>query len=130
MPPHFRLRPSLTGQSGLLVGIVLLLIVCFGLTWYLVTNITYYGESIQRQSMTTIASAAAASLDTDSLKSLKGISEDKNSAAYLTVYEGLKRIRAAIQDCRFSYLTSIRNSDVIFLADSEPMDSPDYLTPG
>jgi two-component system sensor histidine kinase/response regulator len=130
MPPRFPLRPSLTGQKGPLVGTALLLIVCFGLTWYLVTNITYYGESIQRQSMTTIASAAAASLDTDALKKLRGVSEDKNSTAYLTVYGGLQRIRAAIQDCRFSYLTTVRNNDVIFLADSEPMDSPDYLIPG
>ena len=123
-------RPPLTGPGGLLGGLVLLLIVCFGLTWYLVTNITYYGESIQRQSMIALASAAAASLSTESLKSLTGSSEDNNSAAFLNVRERLKRVRAAIQDCRFSYLTSVRNSDVIFLADAEPMDSPDYSPPG
>ena len=84
MPPRFPLRPSLTGQKGPLVGTALLLIVCFGLTWYLVTNITYYGESIQRQSMTTIESDAPASHDTDALTKLRGVSENKNSTANMT----------------------------------------------
>jgi two-component system sensor histidine kinase/response regulator len=123
-------RRPLTGLSGLLVGLVLLLLICFGLSWYLVTSITSYGETIKRRSMIALASASAASLDTESLKSLKGISTDKHSAAFLNVRERLQRIRAAIQDCRFAYLTTIRKSDVIFLADAEPMDSPDYSPPG
>ena len=126
----FEGRLPLTGLSGLFVGLVLLLLICFGLSWYLVTNITSYGERIQRRSMIALASASAATLDTESLKSLKGISEDKNSAAFLNVRKRLQRIRAAIQDCRFAYVTSVRNSDVIFLADAEPMDSPDYSPPG
>jgi len=123
-------RLPLTGLSGLLVGLVLLLLICAGLSWYLVTNITSYGERIQRQSMIALASASAASLDTEFLKSLQGSSADNNSAAFLNVRKRLKRIRASVQDCRFAYLTSIRNSDVIFLADAEPRDSPDYSPPG
>ena len=123
-------RLPLTGLNGLLVGLVFLLLICFGLSWYLVTSITSYGERIQRRSMVALASAAAASLDTESLKKLRGISEDKNSAAFSNVRKRLQRIRSAIQDCRFAYVTSARNSDVIFLADAEPMDSPDYSPPG
>ncbi|WP_424043743.1 response regulator [Methyloceanibacter sp.] len=120
----------LTGLSGLFIGLVLLLLICFGLSWYLVTNITSYGERIQRRSMIALASASAATLDTDPLKSLEGSGEDKNSAAFLNVRKRLQRIRASIQDCRFAYVTSVRKSDVIFLADAEPMDSPDYSPPG
>lgn len=126
----FERHLPLTGLSGLLVGLALLLLICFGLSWYLVTNITSYGERIQRQSMIALASASAATLDTELLKSLRGISEDETSVAFLNVRKRLERIRAAIQDCRFAYVTSVRNSGVIFLADAEPMDSPDYSPPG
>ncbi len=123
-------RLQLTSLRGILVGLVLLFLVCFGLSWYLVANITSYGERIQRQSMIALASASAATLDAELLKSLKGRIEDKNSAAFSNVRKRLQRIRAAIQDCRFAYVTSARKSDVVFLADAEPTDSPDYSPPG
>ncbi len=49
-------------------------------------------------------------------------------------YEKLKHllmaIRAANKDCRFIYLFGFHHQDVVFLVDSEPIDSPDYSPPG
>jgi len=49
---------------------------------------------------------------------------------YQRLKEKLKRLRASNADCRFTYVCSLRGEDVIFVADSEPTNSPDYSPPG
>jgi hypothetical protein len=63
-------------------------------------------------------------------KPLKGSAEEQSTAAFLDVREQLQRMRAAIHDSRFSYLMARCDGDVIFLADAELTDSPDYSPPG
>jgi PAS domain S-box-containing protein len=42
----------------------------------------------------------------------------------------LIRMRAATEGCRFLYLLAEHNGQVVFLADNEPEDSPDFSPPG
>jgi PAS domain S-box-containing protein len=109
---------------------LLLLVFCLGLSWFFVQALTAYGEDIERRAIIATASAAAASFDANTIENLKGGTEDSTSAAFVKVREHLQRLRAAIRDSRFCYLMGMRNGEVIFLADAEPTNSPDYSPPG
>jgi PAS domain S-box-containing protein len=98
--------------------------------WWFVTYFTRYGENIERRALLATAAAGAAAFDGKKIATLKGSSEDKDTRAFQQARESLQLLRAAIPQSRFVYLMALRDSKVIFLADGEPEDSPDYSAPG
>ena len=56
--------------------------------------------------------------------------DDVRGPAFALVREPMARIRAANADARFVYLVALRGDHVVFLADAEAPDSPDYSAPG
>jgi len=110
--------------SGLLLTAAL---VC---GWYFVSFFSEYGENLEKRALLVAASTAAASFDGIVVASLNGNAGDVDGPAFLQVRDRLQRVHAAIQGSRFAYLMALRNGEIIFLADAEPADSPDYSPPG
>ena len=72
----------------------------------------------------------AAGLDVTHVEQLKGTADDLPQKAYSAVKLQLAELRHANEDCRFIYLLARPGREVIFLADSEPADSPDCSPAG
>jgi diguanylate cyclase (GGDEF)-like protein len=98
--------------------------------WYFVVAFSNYGQSIERRALLATMDAAVASLDLAEVASLGGNADDLSSPQFADVRTRLKRIRDEVDNSRFAYLMALRNDDVVFLADAEAPDSPDYSPPG
>lgn len=112
------------GWSVLLFTVVLIA------SWSFVAAFSDYGENEERQALLAMTSAAAASFDAANVSNLKGSADDLNTPEYAQVRASLKRIHAAVENARFAYLMALRNDNVVFLADAEEPNSPDYSPPG
>ncbi len=78
------------------------------------------------------AERCAVAFVTEDTAALTGTPADAGTAAYLAVRDRLRRLRDVGGGVRFVYLfrsTSVPGR-VVFLADSEPEDSPDHSAPG
>ncbi len=73
---------------------------------------------------------SASTFDPGLIAGLKGDSSDINTGGYAEVRKQLIRIKNSNPDVRFVYLMRMRNGGIVFLADSEFVDSPDYSAPG
>ena len=111
-------------QLGLLISVIL-----FG-SWYFVVAFSDYGESIERRALLATMDAAVASVDVAEVASLRGGADDVSTPQFAHVRASLKRIHDSVDNSRFAYLMALRNDDVVFLADAEAPDSPDYSPPG
>ena len=77
------------------------------------------------------ARIAATAICPDHAAALTGTAADRDTAIYRHFRERLAQIRDALPDCRFAYLMARRpDGAVVFLADGEPEDSPDFSPPG
>ena len=77
------------------------------------------------------ACIAATAICPDHAAALTGTAADRDTAIYRHFRERLAQIRDALPDCRFAYLMARRpDGAVVFLADGEPEDSPDFSPPG
>ena len=119
-----------TGVQGLLpwCGILLAVVLVGG--WFFVDFFTRFGEELERQELLVTAATAAASFDGGELQSLNGDTDNQSALIFTRAREKLQRLRAAVPRSRFVYLMALRNGDVVFLADAEPVNSPDYSSPG
>ncbi len=72
----------------------------------------------------------ASSMDPEILKALRGTRSDTGTVNYEYVKKQLHNIIMENDDCRFAYLTAVRNDKIVYLADSEPSYSKDYSVPG
>jgi len=61
---------------------------------------------------------------------LTGSLADAGTPGYETLKEGLAQLTRTAQPIRFAYLLGLKDGGIVFLADSEPADSPDYSPPG
>ncbi len=77
-----------------------------------------------------LASASVSSLSKETVKLLKGTSEDENSAAYKAIKNNLTELSNNENEIRFVYLLKLRDNKLYILADSEPASSKDYSPPG
>lgn len=66
----------------------------------------------------------------DDVAKLSGGAEDLTKAEYIKIRNGLTRLAAVKNPIKFAYLLSERDGKIIFLADSESPESPDYSPPG
>jgi diguanylate cyclase (GGDEF)-like protein/PAS domain S-box-containing protein len=92
--------------------------------------VSRYGENLAREELTLLAATAAASLDTDTIRKLRGNPADIGTEAFDRVREQLQKIRRANPKSRFVYLMNRKNDRIIFLADAESPESEDYSKPG
>ena len=98
--------------------------------WWFVVSFTNYGENIERRALLATAAAGAAAFDGGKIAILKGGNEDRGTREFQQARESLQLLRSAIPLSRFAYLMAVRDDKVIFLADAEAEDSPDYSPPG
>ncbi len=73
---------------------------------------------------------AAASLDAARIVGLSRTESDLASPDYQNLNAQLRRMKSINADCRFLYLMGKAGDRVVFMADSEPPDSPDFSPPG
>ena len=84
-----------------------------------------------RASLLVQTQLAESTVKVKSIRGLTGTATDLTSPDYTEVKEQLRRIRAALPDCRFTYLLGKKNDGtIIFMVDSELPDSQDYSPPG
>jgi PAS domain S-box-containing protein len=72
----------------------------------------------------------AAAATPDLLKDLTGSPSDTGTPSYEKMKGLLTHLRKANQDCRFLYLVMQKDSQVVFMVDSEPSDSKDCSPAG
>jgi PAS domain S-box-containing protein len=92
-----------------------------------------FGQYLERNMRLELASRVrtlAAALPQESIKQLTASEADLGTADYEKLKQLLTSIRSASKDCRFVYLFGFQNQNVVFLVDSEPVNSPDYSPPG
>ncbi len=111
------------------VPAIVVLAVCVG-GWFLVGLLSAYGERQERANIIVRAVTAASTFDPGLVGSLKASGTDEGTEAYLAVRRQLAGIRRSNPDVRFVYLMKKSGGHVVFIADSEREDSPDYSAPG
>lgn len=91
-----------------------------------------WNSSIERISNNAFlkAETTAISLQGEMLKNLRGLESDKGSFSYKSVKNRLNNIRELDENVRFIYFYKQKNEELVFLVDSEPENSPDYISPG
>ena len=99
-------------------------------SWLFTQRISEYGRAQQLRDLATVAATAAASLDPQAVVLLKGSAADNGNTAFAIVRAQLRRIHDAIPTARFVYLVTLREDHIVFLADAESPNSPDYSPPG
>ena len=118
----------LKGGYVVLFYLTLTIIISFG---YLGSN--YLGRQKENEFKTTLllqTKAAAAAVNIARVKTLTGSERDLNNPDYIRLKDQLIKVRQSDQHCRFVYLMAIRAGDIIFIVDSEPIESPDCSPPG
>ncbi len=112
------------------VGIVAALACVLGGGWVATETLEREMLDQWRASLLARVCTLAASLSAADVAALTGTSADLASPAYLRLKETLAAVRARNPEARFVYLTSCREGRIVFLADSEPPDSPDCSPAG
>lgn len=112
----------------LLCGAALLVAALGG--WWFTTFMEHYGEEVEQNKLRSLAVTAAASFEPARIAALEKSAQDAGTAVFESIRAQLRRIRSVNADARFVYLMGRKNGDLVFLADSEPPDSPDYSSPG
>ena len=119
LPPKTRTIP----QGVIFFAIALAGLICLGLGWRSVIS-----ERVASASM--LAGTSAAAFSRSDLASLSGAGADLLSPAYARIKSGLVRIVGTEKKAKFAYFMMFRDGKVMFIADSESPDSPDYSPPG
>ena len=120
----------LSSWKKLLIVSLLLSIIAGFCGWLFTGFVTRAGDKLERIRVESLASTAAASFDANDVVLLRGNAEkDSATQTFNDVREQLKRVRDVNPDFRFVYLMRPKAENptqMIFLADSEASDSPDY----
>ena len=87
-------------------------------------------ENEQSEKVLQIARSIEATLPKEELKLLEAKPSDIDKPAYQLIKNTLKEIIRVNHEARFSYIYAEQNGKIYFLADSEPVESPDYSPPG
>ncbi len=121
-----RLRRILPLETAIVWSVPLILI--FGLV-----GTSYTEQSIIARETGQLREAASILADESEwrrIPNLTGTEADLAEPAYIDVKRRLMSLRNAVKQCRFVYLMRRTGDEIIFLADSEPVDSADYSPPG
>lgn len=83
-----------------------------------------------RQSLTNRAATIAAALDADKVAQLAAVPDDVNNPIYQELRTRLRLLKQSTTDARTIYLSGIKDGQVYFMADSEPVGTEYYSEPG
>ncbi len=114
-------------RQGLVVLVIFGLFLC-GAAYIAYTNISQVGQ-FKNHSLN-LAKSAEVFLRPELIKALDVNASDLDKDAYRQLKDGLIRLKALRTDVVFTYLYTQKDSDIYFLADSEPPDSKGYSPPG
>lgn len=87
-------------------------------------------ETRERSELLTRADIAASAIESEKVKSIKGMPEDINNPQYVALKKIVTKVKGAQKDVRFVYLMGYNGDKLFFYVDSEAPDSPDYSAPG
>lgn len=85
---------------------------------------------LKRNQALRIAMTAEASIQKEVVNKLGAIPEDISKIEYEQIKNSLMKIVLINDDVRFAYIYTRKNDKIYFMADSEPVSSPDYSPPG
>lgn len=122
----------LASRSHLWIGAVLLLLAIIGGVFF-TDFVVQTGTRLESARVQSLATTAAAALESDRIVRLTGTARDAGTPMLAAVSAELRRVRAVNPDFRFVYLmrpVAAAPDKMLFLADSEPVASPDYSAPG
>ena len=115
-------------SRGLIFGAVLAAIL--GVGWPIANFISQNADTSWREQLAQEAMLSAAGISPESLKALHGEASDAGTPAYLQIKDKLRLMTHAGDGYRFAYLMILRDGQVVFLADSEPVGSRDESVAG
>ena len=123
-------RPAYTGGGNLMLWALLAVALTLVASLKLTNVVGAYGHRTQCQMLLSRVKTATVAVDHEWLTELSGSAADETRPSFHRLCERLQRVRLTNPDVRFVYLMVRREGKVIFLADSEPADSPDRSPPG
>lgn len=115
-----------SSRTLFLMAFVFVLVASLLSSYYIYKAVTESEKAHMYDRAQTIAQA----LDQQDIISLQGNKSDISSSAYARIKTTLENIRFVNSDIRFVYILGLKNGDVFFKVDSEPVDSVDYSPPG
>ena len=115
-------------NRGLIFGVVLAAIL--GVGWPIANFISQNADTSWREQLAQEAMLGAAGVSPETLKALHGEASDAGAPAYLQIKDQLRLMTHAGDGYRFAYLMILRDGQVVFLADSEPVGSRDESVAG
>ncbi len=110
-------------------GIFILIVVILLSGIYLLFSWRRY-QGIAASEAITLAKSLYATMHVEHIVSLTGGPEDLDKTDYQLIRNSLMRLVKTANPAYFAYILGLRGDEIIFLADSEPADSPDYSPPG
>jgi diguanylate cyclase (GGDEF)-like protein/PAS domain S-box-containing protein len=118
-------QPLLT---RILFYVLVLALIIGGATYIVLTRKQYRQEAIDRT--VELAQSVSAFIEPGQLNRLDGRLSDLEKPDYQAIKSQLVLLKQKHSQIRFAYLYRLQADQIIFLADSEPEDSPDYSPPG
>jgi len=109
-------------------AVILIFFVVFG--WFFVQQTSKERIDSQKSYLLKQARSLSKAINIEHIIALKGTEDDVLLPQYVRIWEQLKKIVEVFPEYRFAYLMSKRDSQLIFLIDSEPSGSPDRSMPG
>jgi PAS domain-containing protein len=115
-------------RRGLISGVVLAAIL--GVGWPIANFFSQNADASWREQLAQEAMLGAAGISPENLKGLHGKASDAGTPVYLQIKDQLRLLTHAGDGYRFAYLMILRDGQVLFLADSEPVGSRDESVAG
>ncbi|MBU1381939.1 PAS domain S-box protein [Myxococcota bacterium] len=110
--------------------VVFMLLVTMGLGFYATKSVNEKTDKTLREDFIKRASTAAAAMNPERVKKLRGLLSDENDINFLRLKSQLASVRKVNSDSRFVYICGKRGKNIVFLLDSETATSKDYSPPG
>jgi hypothetical protein len=115
-------------RRGLISGVVLAAIL--GVGWPIANFFSQNADASWREQLAQEAMLGAAGISPENLKGLHGKASDAGTPVYLQIKDQLRLLTHAGDGYRFAYLMILRDDQVLFLADPEPVGSRDESVAG
>ncbi|OGI06789.1 MAG: hypothetical protein A2Y40_00920 [Candidatus Margulisbacteria bacterium GWF2_35_9] len=125
-----KLVPNLIKKTNIKASFIILLIVLLSLgTIYIRHTWTTSISSVEEQAIET-AKVAEASINGETVKSLRAVPEDEGTVAYDSIKSRLFKLAEINVDIQFAYICAQKGDKIYFMVDSEPVGSDDYSPAG
>jgi diguanylate cyclase (GGDEF)-like protein/PAS domain S-box-containing protein len=124
--------PAPTDRRPLWLAAAILVLTALASVWF-TGFVTRLGDRQEHDRLLTLSRTVAATLESSRIASLRGNAGDIGTADFDMVRNELRRVREVNPDFRFVYLMRPDTGSaatMLFLADGEATDSPDYSAPG